>query len=388
LSTVVAARTSDERGSGGTAALVRRGHPAAARPGRTAVVTGASTGLGFAIADALARRGAEVVPACRDAARAAAAAERIRAGSRGAVVRVLPADFASLRSVRAAAERLHDQYDRLDLLVNNVGGFRVRYAVTDDGFESTIAVNHLGPFAFTGQVLDLLTAAPRSRVVTTGSNGHRAGTLDPADLDPEPGRAYRFLAACDRAKPANLLFGCELDRRLRAAGAPTAAVAGHPGLARTEGGRDLNRIVRAALGPRINPLALVLSQSAAKGALGPLRAATDPNARAAGTSARAAAPAVPCGSPPAISPTTPDCNGGSGRSPSACPASPVFPSVPRKARQASEGPQHDSPSHRRRRPDRGRCDHRDRGDRHARQARRARRADRSGRDTRAACRTR
>ncbi|MEU0790693.1 oxidoreductase [Amycolatopsis sp. NPDC005961] len=250
-----------------------------AQHGRTALVTGASTGLGFAIADALARRGADVVLACRDAGRAAAAADRIRAGSPGAVVRTLLADFASLASVRAAARRLHDEYDRLDLLVNNVGGFRVRYAVTEDGFESTIAVNHLGPFAFTGLVLDLLTGTPGSRVVTMGSNGHRQGAIDPADLDPEPGRAYRFVAAYNRAKLANLLFAHELDRRLRAAGTPTIAVAGHPGLARTDGGRELNALVRAALDPKVNPLALVLSQSAAKGALGPLRAATDPAAR-------------------------------------------------------------------------------------------------------------
>ncbi|WP_318307322.1 oxidoreductase [Amycolatopsis solani] len=247
--------------------------------GRTALVTGASTGLGFAIADALARRGADVVLACRDAGRAAAAADRIWAGSPGAVVRTLLVDFASLASVRAAARRLHDEYDHLDLLVNNVGGFRVRYAVTEDGFESTMAVNHLGPFAFTGLVLDLLTRTAGSRVVTMGSNGHRQGTIDPADLDPEPGPAYRFMAAYNRAKLANLLFAHELDRRLRAAGSPAIAVAGHPGLARTEGGREMNSLIRAALNPKVNPLALALSQSAAKGALGPLRAATDPNAR-------------------------------------------------------------------------------------------------------------
>lgn len=250
-----------------------------AQHGRTALVTGASTGLGFAIADALARRGADVVLACRDADRAAAAADRIRAGAPGAVVRTLLVDFASLASVRTAARRLHDEYNRLDLLVNNVGGFRVRYAVSEDGFESTIAVNHLGPFAFTGLVLDLLTGTAGSRVVTMGSSGHRQGTVNPADLDPEPGRDYRFTAAYNRAKLANLLFAHEIDRRLRAAGTPTIAVAGHPGLARTEGGRDLNPLIRAALNPKVNPLVLALSQSAAKGALGPLRAATDPQAR-------------------------------------------------------------------------------------------------------------
>ncbi|GAB3561416.1 oxidoreductase [Amycolatopsis endophytica] len=247
--------------------------------GRTAVVTGANTGLGFAIAAGLARRGASVVLACRDPGKAAAAADRIRAGAPGATVRTLALDLASLKSVRAAARRLHDEYDGFDLLVNNAGGFRVRYSVSEDGFESTIAVNHLGPFAFTGLVLDLLTGTPGSRVVTVSSNGHRQGTIDPADLDPEPGAAYRFMPAYNRAKLANLLFSHELDRRLRAAGARTISVAGHPGLARTDGGRDMHWVVRAALKPSVNPLALTLSQSAAKGALGPLRAATDPRAR-------------------------------------------------------------------------------------------------------------
>ncbi|MEV6641553.1 oxidoreductase [Amycolatopsis sp. NPDC051371] len=247
--------------------------------GRTAVVTGANTGLGFAIADALARRGAEVVLACRNEEKAAAAAERIRAGSPGAVARTLPLDLASLASVRASARRLHDEHDHLDLLVNNAGGFRVRYSVTEDGFESTIGVNHLGPFAFTGLVLDLLTGTPGSRVVTVGSTGHRQGTIEPADLDPEPGAGYRYLYAYYRAKLANLLFAHELDHRLRATGAPTIAVAGHPGLARTDGGRDMPWVVRAALDPKLNPLVLKLTQTAAMGALGPLRAATDPHAR-------------------------------------------------------------------------------------------------------------
>jgi NAD(P)-dependent dehydrogenase (short-subunit alcohol dehydrogenase family) len=246
--------------------------------GRTAIVTGANTGLGFAIADALARRGADVVLACRNEERAAAAADRIRAGAPAAVVRTLPLDLASLASIRTSAQRLRDEYDHIDLLVNNAGGFRPRYSLTEDGFESTIGVNHLGPFAFTGLVLDLLTGTPGSRVVTVASNGHRQGTIDPADLDPEPGPTYRFMTAYYRAKLANLLFAHELDRRLRAAAAPTIAVAGHPGLARTDGGRDMHWAVRAVLNPKVNPLMLKLSQSAAKGALGPLRAATDPHA--------------------------------------------------------------------------------------------------------------
>jgi NAD(P)-dependent dehydrogenase (short-subunit alcohol dehydrogenase family) len=247
--------------------------------GRTAVVTGANTGLGFAIADALAQRGADVVLACRSEEKAAAAAERISANAPGAVVRTLPLDLASLASIRASAQRLHAEYDQIDLLVNNAGGFRRWYSTTEDGFESSIAVNHLGPFAFTGLVLDLLTGTPGSRVVMVASNGHRQGAIDPADLNPEQGRAYRFMRAYNRAKLANLHFAYELNQRLQASGAPTTAVAGHPGLARTDGGREMHWVIRTALNPKVNPLMLKFSQTAAMGALGPLRAATDPDAQ-------------------------------------------------------------------------------------------------------------
>lgn len=247
--------------------------------GLTAVVTGANTGLGFAIADALAQRGAEVVLACRNEVKAVAAANRIRANTPGAAVRTLPLDLASLASIRNSAQRLHAGYDHIDLLVNNAGGLRRWYSVTEDGFESTIAVNHLGPFAFTGLVLHLLTGTPGSRVVTVGSNGHRNGAIDPADLNPGNGRGYRFSTAYNRAKLANLLFSYELGRRLRAAGVSTIAVAGHPGLARTDGGREMSWVIQTALNPKVNPLMLKLSQTAAMGALGPLRAATDPQAR-------------------------------------------------------------------------------------------------------------
>ncbi|MGC0211614.1 oxidoreductase [Streptomyces levis] len=247
--------------------------------GRTAVVTGANTGLGFAIATALARHGAAVVLACRSEERAAAAAERIRVSAPDSDVRTVLLDLASQASVRAAAQRLHDEYDHIDLLVNNAGGFRPKYAVTEDGFEATIAVNHLGPFAFTGLVRDMMTGTPGSRVVIVGSNGHRNGTIDPADLNPERDKKYRYIAAYNRAKLANLLFTYELNRRLEADGAQTIALAGHAGLARTDGARDMSWMVRTVISPKVNPIMRMISQSAAMGALGPLRAATDPDAR-------------------------------------------------------------------------------------------------------------
>ncbi|WP_225627428.1 oxidoreductase [Streptomyces werraensis] len=247
--------------------------------GRTAVVTGANTGLGFAIASVLAQRGAEVVLACRSEDRASAAADRIRGAAPGSVVRTVPLDLESQDSVRVAAQRLHDAYDHIDLLVNNAGGFRPRYAVTEDGFEATMAVNHLGPFAFTGLLRDMMTGVPGSRVVTVASNGHRNGTVDPANLNPQRGKKYRYIAAYNRAKLANLLFTYELNRRFEASTAQTVALAGHAGLARTDGARDMSWVVRTLVSPKINPIMRMISQSAEMGALGPLRAATDPQAR-------------------------------------------------------------------------------------------------------------
>ncbi|GAA1712908.1 SDR family NAD(P)-dependent oxidoreductase [Kribbella yunnanensis] len=244
--------------------------------GRIAVVTGANTGLGFAAADGLAQCGAVVVLACRNDQRATAAADRIRTKTPGALIHTLPLDLASLSSIRAGARRLREDFTHIDLLVNNAGAIRRRHSVTADGFESTMAVNHLGPFAFTGLVLDLLTGTPGSRIVTVSSNAHRRATIDPGNLDPDRHGAYRFSTAYGRTKLANLLFTYELNRRLKADRASTIAVAAHAGLSRTEGGREMNWVIKRLSDPKINPIVLAFSQSAEMGALATLRAATDP----------------------------------------------------------------------------------------------------------------
>jgi NAD(P)-dependent dehydrogenase (short-subunit alcohol dehydrogenase family) len=244
--------------------------------GKTAVVTGANTGLGFEVARMLAGHGSSVILACRNPSKAEIAADRIRDAAPGARIRTVPLDLASLASVKEAAAWLHGEYSKLDLLINNAGGVRPRYARTEDGFEMTLGVNHLGPFAFTGQILDLLLAAPGSRIVTVSSVGHRRGVINFDDLQFE--RGYRYHHAYFQSKLANLLFSYELQRRLAAAGATTIALAAHPGNARTEFGRDMNAIVRAMMSPRLRPLTSWLMQSPEAGALPIVRAATDPGA--------------------------------------------------------------------------------------------------------------
>jgi NAD(P)-dependent dehydrogenase (short-subunit alcohol dehydrogenase family) len=242
--------------------------------GRTAVVTGASSGVGLETATELARRGATVVLACRDGAKAEAAAGRIRAAAPGAAVEPQLLDLASLRSVRAAADRLLRERPRLDLLVNNAGVMAPPRALTEDGFELQLGVNHLGHFALTGLLLRALLATPGSRVVTVASRAHRRGRIAFDDLRSE--RGYVPKAAYAQSKLANLLFTFELQRRLAAAGAPAIALAAHPGWARTE----LQRHVAAAPAKRavLAAAGAVLAQSAARGALPILRAATDPDA--------------------------------------------------------------------------------------------------------------
>jgi NAD(P)-dependent dehydrogenase (short-subunit alcohol dehydrogenase family) len=248
-----------------------------AQHGRTAVVTGANAGLGYVTALELARHGAAVVLACRDPGRAAAAAARITAEAGGGRVSTLELDLSSLASVRAAAARLHDEHETVDLLINNAGVLQTRLRRTADGLERTFATNHAGPFAFTGLVLDLLLTRPGSRVVTVSSIGHRRGRIDFDDLDGE--RGYRGAPAYFQSKLANLLFGYELQRRLSAAGAPTVSVLAHPGNARTEFGRDLPLPIRIMMSRWLRPLTWWLLQDVRIGALGTLRAATDPAAR-------------------------------------------------------------------------------------------------------------
>jgi len=241
--------------------------------GRIAVVTGSNTGIGFQAARVLAAHGATVVLACRDMAKAEAAADRIVTAAPKARVTAAHLDLASLASVRAAANALRDACEHIDLLINNAGVMMTPYGRTEDGFERQLGVNHLGPFALTGLLLDRMLTVPGSRVVTVSSNLHRRGRIDFGNLSLEHG--YRRSAAYRRSKLANLLFTYELQRRLAQAGAATVALAAHPGYARTELSRNLPlpRRLGALL---VEPL---FAQSAAMGALPMLRAASDPEAR-------------------------------------------------------------------------------------------------------------
>ncbi len=239
--------------------------------GRVCVVTGANTGLGFETARALAEHGASVVLAVRSPDKGAHAVARIRAGAPDADVRVQHLDLCSLDSIRATAQELRASVDRIDLLINNAGVMYTPRLQTADGFELQFGTNHFGHFALTGLLLDLLLGAEGSRIVTVSSIGHRIrAEIDFGDLHAR--RSYNRVAAYGRSKLANLLFTYELQRRLARAGAPTTALAAHPGASLTELGRHI-RFHR-----QLQPLVRWMTQPAAMGALPILRAATDPGA--------------------------------------------------------------------------------------------------------------
>jgi len=242
--------------------------------GRTAVVTGANSGIGLEAASVLAERGARVVLACRDPGRALDALARIGAAAPRADVGFVRLDLASLTSIREAAGELRSGYGPIDLLINNAGVMMTPYGVTTDGFELQLGVNHLGHFALTGLLLPALLASGNGpRVVTVSSGEHHKGSIDFDDLMIE--HSYGTMRTYQRTKLANLLLMFELQRRADAAGVPLLSVAAHPGFAATNLGHDGNPLM--ALGVRLAQV--FAAQPAAMGALPTLYAATAADVR-------------------------------------------------------------------------------------------------------------
>jgi NAD(P)-dependent dehydrogenase (short-subunit alcohol dehydrogenase family) len=246
--------------------------------GRVAVVTGANGGLGLEVARELARRGGQVVMAARDQAKAEAAHALILGELPDASLTLQPLDLASLASVRQAAAAILADHPRIDVLVNNAGVMAVPERRTEDGFETQLAVNHLGHFALTAQLLPALLRSGDARVVSVTSTGrHAGGPLDPDN--PHLHGRYDPWRAYGQSKLANVHFALQLERRFRKAGVPARSIVVHPGFANTDlqarsvretGGGGSQRFFRAAVAR--------VGMTPANGALPLLRAATDPNA--------------------------------------------------------------------------------------------------------------
>ncbi|GDX31628.1 short-chain dehydrogenase [Actinomycetes bacterium] len=244
--------------------------------GRTVIVTGANSGLGFCTTEALAAHGAKVTMAVRDLEKGNLAAGRIRALAPAAQVELARLDLADLTSVRAfAKDWALANPQGLDLLINNAGIMAIPKRVTADGFEMQIGTNHLGHFALTGLLLPALVAVPNSRVVTVASQAHRMGRMNFDDLMGD--QNYRQWRAYGQSKLANLLFTAELQRRIDQARLSILALAAHPGFAST----NLQSVGPSMRGSTVEAklTALsgnIMSQSAAMGALPTLFAATAP----------------------------------------------------------------------------------------------------------------
>jgi len=200
--------------------------------GRTAVVTGANSGLGFETALELAQHGATVVMACRNQERCRDAEGWLRESVEMARVEQATIDLANLDSVRAFAEDFSARHETLDILVNNAGVMAPpQRLATAQGFELQFGTNHLGHFALTGLLLPSLLRTAGARIVTVSSIAHESGHIDFDDLQCE--RSYMPYAAYGQSKLANLMFMLELDRRLRRAGAGPISVGAHPGFSST-----------------------------------------------------------------------------------------------------------------------------------------------------------
>ncbi|MGI9183530.1 MAG: oxidoreductase [Solirubrobacteraceae bacterium] len=242
--------------------------------GRTAVVTGANSGLGLVTARELARAGATVVLACRNLDKGERALAEVRlAAPAGAPPRLEALDLSDLASVQSFAERFAAQHARLDLLVNNAGVMAPPRRLTTDGFESQLGTNHLGHFALTGRLLGRLSAASEARVVNLSSLAHRFGKIKFNDLQRE--RGYNNWLAYSQSKLANLIFCFELQRRASAAGGDLRSLAAHPGYSATNlQTAGPSRAYEKWFGVLGN---LVFAQSAEQGALPTLYAATVPD---------------------------------------------------------------------------------------------------------------
>jgi NAD(P)-dependent dehydrogenase (short-subunit alcohol dehydrogenase family) len=242
--------------------------------GRTFIVTGANSGLGFETARQLAAHGGRVVLTARTDEKGAEAVSRIKSAQPGANAEYRVLDLADLDSVRRFADGVLADGIAVDVLVNNAGVMMPPRQLTAAGVESQFATNHLGHFALSGLLIDTVAQGRDPRVVTVSSTMHKRGEIHFDDLSGE--RSYSPTAYYSQSKFANVLFGLELDRRLRAVGSPVRSILAHPGYSAT----NLQSSGPTGMSKQVMRLGnALLAQRVEMGALNQLYAAVDPEAQ-------------------------------------------------------------------------------------------------------------
>ncbi|MDZ7681073.1 MAG: oxidoreductase [Fodinibius sp.] len=242
------------------------------QPSQVAIVTGANTGLGYETAVGLAKKQIKVIMACRNEQKADQAKSDILSEVPDADLDIMIVDLASLQSVRAFASAFKQKYQKLDLLINNAGVMVPPYSKTEDGFELQLGVNHLGHFLLTAKLIDHIPDRPESRIVPLASIAHKRGKIHFDDLQWE--EDYDRQDAYAQSKLACLMFGDELNRRLKAHGKDIRAVTAHPGVSLTELSRHMPSFLINILKYTVGPF---LTHPPEKGALPTLQAALDPH---------------------------------------------------------------------------------------------------------------
>jgi NAD(P)-dependent dehydrogenase (short-subunit alcohol dehydrogenase family) len=244
--------------------------------GKTMVVTGGNSGLGYESVKAFVMKGAEVILTSRSEEKGEEAKSAILKDFPEGKIRVMQLDLSDLESVKRFAGKFLEEYDKLDVLMNNAGIMMTPYHKTRDGFESQFGVNHLGHFALSGLLLDVLLKTPESRIVNVSSGAHKMGKMDFSDLQFENGRKYSPMKSYGQSKLSNLLFTYEFQRKLESAQKDNISLAAHPGTSMTNLGRHVEGKLLYKI---LFPLFKRMSQDQAQGALPQIRASVDPNAK-------------------------------------------------------------------------------------------------------------
>ena len=240
--------------------------------GKTVIVTGGNSGLGFETVKAFVLKGAEVIMACRSKDKGEKAKAEILQLIPKGKIEVMALDLMDLSTIREFAEQFKTKFSKLDILMNNAGIMTTPYGLTKDGFESQIGTNHLGHFALTGLLLDVIAKTSNARVVTTSSMAHKQGKMNFDDLLYENGKGYTPLSAYGRSKLSNLLFAYELQRFFETNKIDAISVAAHPGVAETNLGRHLEDKFWYKV---LLPVFRFMIQNQTDGALPQIRAAVD-----------------------------------------------------------------------------------------------------------------